>query len=524
MDDIIANLEPWQKKHLHDVADGMLNIYRTLVRMQFINDFDIVQGPHDMTHILPFCRKLKVDDSIIYLYSILPYVEGGGDFVGRGAMLDLRSKRAIKEARNPMYANSDEMPRPWMTALSSIANHDTALVYDARKHVIGMFCQDGFESTDRNLRDHTPSTSSQGDVDDKSRADVESHTEGGSMSDQWEDEESGGENSTNQGNPWDQMEARPAPKVLRDIVRWYEQLIELPGVGEYSGADWHPTITEPLYTKHGWPSSDFDGEAFLVDKAITCAETRVKRKRRDNKPVRDAVAELEEQLSVHKEEKESRRAQTCKYIIAKPRHFAEEWIARWELHQIEDTGRSLRQQLQAEKEKAENITVVGFEPSREQLILDDLKGSVQYNEGLVDNVKTQIAGAKDDNDQIAIANRTRLPGLEKKAKTLRKAYETYQKDNNVMPLVRPNYCDGPMDLREHLWYAIQTQRTMPGMIELSRHFLETVPKEATRAHMEAEHKYKSQSEDLKRAEEQMVQLKKQLLDQGYNGWPLEHCD
>lgn len=558
MDEIVSNLEPWQKTQLHEVADGMLEVYRTLARMQFIEEFDITQGPHDMSELLPFCRDLKVDDSIIYLYSILPYVEGGGDFVCRGAMLDLRKKRDIEEARNPMYANDDEAPRPWMTGLSSIANHDTALVYDARRHVIGMYCQEGFDSTDRNLHDRTPSISgdevvvdsdtedeeTQGTPDAADKSDkedndndtqmieIESHTEEDSASEQWEDEgsdegsdEESDEANLAEGNTWDEMEARPAPKVLRDIVRWYEQLIELPGDGEYSGTDWNPEVTKPLYIMHGWPRADFNGEAFLVEKARACAEASVRLSRQDDEKVRDEVAELEKQLSVHKDEKEFRRVRLCNNILANPgKHkFEDEWDARWQLHQIQETGKNLRQLLQAEKEKLEKTPMVDFKPTRQQLVLDNLKGGLRYDKWLVDNVKTQIAEAVGDEKTVK-ANRIRLPRLEKKALIMEKACGSYQKDENVTPLVRPNYCDGPMDLREHLWHAIQARKTLPEAIELSRQFLETVPMEAKRIKMEAEHGYTSQVKALEQSEEQVARLKKQLLDQGYTGWPLEHCD
>ncbi|KAH7369219.1 hypothetical protein B0T11DRAFT_278433 [Plectosphaerella cucumerina] len=63
-----------QKAQLHEVADGMLRVYRTLVRMQYLQESWIVEGPHDLTSALPTCARLRLDDSIIYLYSILPYV------------------------------------------------------------------------------------------------------------------------------------------------------------------------------------------------------------------------------------------------------------------------------------------------------------------------------------------------------------------------------------------------------------------------------------------------------------------
>lgn len=536
MDEIIEGLEPWQKRQLHEVADGMLLIYRTLARMKYIEDFDITQGPHDMSELLPYCRTLNVDDSIIYLYSILPYVEDGGDFVRRGAMLDLRVKPAIDEARNPMYADDDEAPRPWMTALSSISNHDTALVYDARKHVIGMFCQEGFDNTDRNLRDHTPATSSDEDMEETDEEDqdtpdatTESQVEGDNDDSQMtdvgeednasepsEDEESNGD------NPWDEMEARPAPKVLRDIVRWYENLDELPGVGERSGADWNPEITEPLYVKHRWPSSTFDGEAFLVAKARACAEASVKRSLQRNKRVGDELAGLEKQLEVHKNEKEIRQMRTYNIILANPKNPVEEWSYRWQVHLIEERSKDLRHRIQAEKDKFGNIGS-DSQPTKRQMVLDTLMGEITYNKWLVESVKTQITEAAND-DQKTRANRRLLPRLEKKARILDKAYETYQTDKGVAPLVRPNCFDGTVDLRGVLYEAVTNSKILTEAIELLQQFLKTLPEEVKNVRRDAEYRYEVQRKTLEQAEEQCAQTRKLLHEQGYTGWPMEHCN
>ncbi|KAL2210351.1 hypothetical protein CC79DRAFT_1365744 [Sarocladium strictum] len=538
MDEIIKCLEPWQKKQLHEVADGMLLIYRTLARMQYIEDFDITEGPHDMSELLPFCRSLNVDDSIIYLYSILPYVEDGGDFVNRGAMLDLRVKRDIEEARNPMFGDDDESPRPWMTGLSAISNHDTALVYDARKHVIGMYCQEGFDSTDRNLRDQTPASSIDEDMEetgedesegeDTPDATQESQKEGDNDDSQMtdvEEEDTPSEQSEDDegGNPWDEMEARPAHKVLRDIVRWYESLDELPGVGERSGADWDPEITEPLYVKHRWPSSTFDGEAFLVAKARACAEKSVKQNLQQNKRVRDELAELEKQLEVHKDEKELRRMRLCNRLLENPRHLEEEWGCRWEVQQIEERSKGLRMRIQAEKDKIENMTGFNSKPTKRQMVLDNLMGEIKYNKWLMESVKTQIAEAVDD-DQKTKANRRLLPRLEKKAQIFDKAYKTYQTDKNVAPLDRPNYFEDTVDLRGGLYDAITKKKILPEAIELLRQFLENVPTEVKYVRSSAEYRYEAQRKALQQAEEQYARSRKLLLEQGYTGWPMEYCD
>ena len=37
--------------------------------------------------------------------------------------------------------------------------------------------------------------------------------------------------------------------------------------GDLSCVEWDPDVVRPVYRKHGWPGSDFDGDAFRVDLA-----------------------------------------------------------------------------------------------------------------------------------------------------------------------------------------------------------------------------------------------------------------
>jgi len=153
----MKDLTPSQKAELHEVADGMLKVYQTLVRMRYLDASLIQEGPHNVDHLLPLYRSLGLDPSIIYLYSILPYVKpgddgGGGDFFQGGEFADFRDEEDVRQARDPFYSDAaEDAMRPWMTPLSTVGNHHTALIYDARKHCIGIFDQLNSGSGDHNL-------------------------------------------------------------------------------------------------------------------------------------------------------------------------------------------------------------------------------------------------------------------------------------------------------------------------------------------------------------------------------------
>ncbi|KAH7369132.1 hypothetical protein B0T11DRAFT_296675 [Plectosphaerella cucumerina] len=248
MEAIKASLSQNMVRRLHEVADGLLKVYQTLVRMQYLEDSWIDEGLHDVDALIPAYRRAGFTNSIIYLYSILPYVNDHGnsgiDMVFGGTFIDFRYGEDFEGVRNPMYANEGEdedFLRPWMTTLSGIGNDRPAMIYDARRHVIGIFRLVDSGSWDLNIG-----------VDD----------------DDWEypsDEEGSDDDELDQYNNWDEMDSRPAPAVLRDIALWYENLTVLPGGGELSGGGvWEPTFVKPLYIKHGWPH-DFKAMDFLVD-------------------------------------------------------------------------------------------------------------------------------------------------------------------------------------------------------------------------------------------------------------------
>jgi hypothetical protein len=292
----------------------MLRVYRTLVRMQYLEESWIVEGPHDLTSALPTCERLQLADSIIYLYSILPYVDHqcangrGADFFQRSVFVDFRAPDWVEGGRWPLSneeeENHDEFMPPWMTPLSAIGNHTTFLVYDAREHIIsirdegGQDCDDnigeGNEFRDLTEDEYRRLVEDAGSDDDVPLQFGDENWEG--SGDEYEDDS---ENIWDD-NLWADLYACRAPNVPRDIVKWYEELTKLPGGGEASSCAWFPEIIKPLYIKHGWPRVDFDGEAFLIDQAREDA-SRSAGYRHGVEPeqvtLRDQLADLESTLS-----------------------------------------------------------------------------------------------------------------------------------------------------------------------------------------------------------------------------------
>jgi len=109
----MKDLTPSQKAELHEVADGMLKVYQTLVRMRYLDASLIQEGPHNVDHLLPLYRSLGLDPSIIYLYSILPYVKpgddgGGGDFFQGGEFADFRDGPVLQRCGGGCDAAVDD--------------------------------------------------------------------------------------------------------------------------------------------------------------------------------------------------------------------------------------------------------------------------------------------------------------------------------------------------------------------------------------------------------------------------------
>lgn len=309
------DVEPWEKARLQEVADGMLKIYRTMARMRYLDPEWIEEGPHDISDKIDLYRGDDLEDTLIYLYSILPYVEAYGaaslDFFERGEFEDNRQG----SRRDPSYSDeANDYLRPWMTALSAMGNEATWLVYSAKHHCIwvrDMYCcggaagpevsdpgdpenwvpsdgeededeegdddedeeaGDGSEGSQGGGEEEAGDDGSQGEVDDEEVGNEEDDCEeynNAEENDEEENDEDDDEGNGDDDYAYQLSDARPAPKLLNDIDRWYQSLKTLPGYGEHSEGIWTSTrdVVRALYTKHGWPSADFDGDGFLTDMA-----------------------------------------------------------------------------------------------------------------------------------------------------------------------------------------------------------------------------------------------------------------
>ncbi|KAH6690703.1 hypothetical protein F5X68DRAFT_203549 [Plectosphaerella plurivora] len=313
MEAITSSLTPAEKAKLHEVADGLLNVYRTLARMTHLESSWIKEGPHDMTSLLPECKEMGLDASIIYLYSIVPYVYHPGEwFFFQGGYFMYMD---VEGSRDPFFMENDkEMLRPWMTPLSRMGNHSTVLIYDAKRHVIGMFSQENIgDSTDHNYNDDVAD-----DSDDAFDGDVFNY---------------------------EKMAARPAPDVLRDMARWFEDFTETPGEGGW-GSDEEDTIL--LYRKHGWPGPDFDGDAFCVDQIRAAAAGKAMYHAEE--PLRQV-----EKFQMWLGHAETGRLDKARKAILESDNTDDEWLGRWELWLEVHDRQELELELAEAKETAERL-------------------------------------------------------------------------------------------------------------------------------------------------------------------------
>ncbi|EME77222.1 uncharacterized protein MYCFIDRAFT_42112, partial [Pseudocercospora fijiensis CIRAD86] len=236
-----SELPPTTRAKVHRVADLMLEIYRTLVDMQYLEPEAIRKGPHKIN--ITLSREQDVDDSVIYLWQIRPYLDlayaEASGFIFGGTFVDFRDEGDILRSRDPMYAieydnqegcglecelddNGElNLPymRPTMTTLTNLGNHECVMVYDVKT-----------DRCDPALK-YVPV----------------------------------GPKFNNNRNDFTHEPSRPAAEVLKDIAKWYRDQSEIPGGdADYGISEWDYDVLKTLYAKHGWPN-DFDANAFKID-------------------------------------------------------------------------------------------------------------------------------------------------------------------------------------------------------------------------------------------------------------------
>lgn len=143
------SLSVQQKERLHEVVDKLLNIYRTLVDMRYIHESALIRGPHALSdESLTTYAKLGLDPAIIYLYSIMPYIDeleikGPKIFQG-SAVFNPTNIRDVEQGRDPCYKcpkggfedEEGQYMYPWYTPLSKSDLQSPIIVYDAKEHRI----------------------------------------------------------------------------------------------------------------------------------------------------------------------------------------------------------------------------------------------------------------------------------------------------------------------------------------------------------------------------------------------------
>jgi hypothetical protein len=432
---IMDGLNSAKKAQLHEIADLMLEIYRTLARMQYLDPSWIREGPHNVDALLPLYHSLGLDPSITYLYSILAYVDTAGaavvDFFQGGMFADFRKKNDVEQGRDPFYEQSGEESnlRPWMTPLSLLGNHRSVIIYDARKHRIGILDQESCGSTDHNLYEGWTAVQETGeDEDDACRDEKKGEDEDDEEKmeeneeevdyDEEEDEDDNDdkeEDSDGFEGPYDEMDSRPAGNVLRDIVRWYHELIEIPGGGEASGSEWNDEIVKPLYLKHGWPNANFDGHAFLVDQARAAAAAEAKYS--SEEPIRK-VSAYEGWL----EEPDSPAMRQRKDRLAAPETIEEEWSTRWELWWTEMMRQRNLIGLQKAR-KARDFACPGGQCQKpEELPLWEM-GQLQQD---LWSRQRSLEALQKEADEMEAGERETVPGIEFKLRHAEKQVLVYR--------------------------------------------------------------------------------------------------
>lgn len=323
------NLKPKQKVRLDRVAKLLLDIYNTLVRMQYLDAEWVIPGPHNVDHLIPMYRRYDLEDSIIYLYSRFPYIESADSeltFFGGSYFVDFRIEWDVAQGRKAIpFDEDDEILKPWMTMRSKVREReDIAIVYSAREDCIwmGNFMEEGSMdpyfngNRDDGGQERQDSLADSEDEDDGDQDGENDHDS--------EDEDSDEESEAD--DRYSVIDSRRAADALRNIAKRFANFNEDPSIGDIPNDGWQLELAKSLYIKHGWPGDDFDGAAFQIDRVRAWAIHDAKETA--NQPI------IKVQMLRYGLEKETpeyfERLETG---VANADAVDEEWQARWWMKQ-----------------------------------------------------------------------------------------------------------------------------------------------------------------------------------------------
>ncbi|OJZ88624.1 hypothetical protein ASPFODRAFT_205739 [Aspergillus luchuensis CBS 106.47] len=286
--------------------------------MRYLDPKTIQTGPHEISKMRPVYEKHGLDPAIIYLYSILPYVDSqiaNTSLFDGSSFMDFRDESCVEDGRDPLCPGPSEEDgdgpymRPWMTALSQMGSHTSVIICDARKHRIW-------------ISDPVKNCSC-----DPALYDVPNEAP-----------------KSEKGTNFEHLPSRPAGDVLRDIIRWYRELKVLPGGSNDSCIKWDAgrLDVKGLYRMHGWPGN-FDGDAFQVDQLRALGLASV------GKYTNQILLQLKRcMISVEESDRKIARLQKS---LAAAKSKDEEWMFRMELWKAERSFRRNKKDLLEEERK-----------------------------------------------------------------------------------------------------------------------------------------------------------------------------
>ncbi|KAK4462890.1 hypothetical protein QBC42DRAFT_325907 [Cladorrhinum samala] len=473
MEEITSALSSAQKAQLHQVADGLLEIYQTLVRMAYLDASWIARPPYQDvdSRLVPMWKSFKLDPAVIYLYSILPYVENSGDlgldFFQGGQFADFRCQRDVAANRNPFYFPEEDSMPPTMTALSTMGNHEGVILYDSKRHRIGLFDQMGDWNNDYVVSEER-----------RKRRDSGSGRE---QPKRYEDDADEGEYGELM------KDGRDAGEVLRDMKKWYLELRETPGGGELTGNDWLKELVKPLYEKHGWPREDFDQDAFLADLVRARALRKVKYFAEE--PLRKVECYKGWLAMPSYEDKEFEKLRAK---IGEAKTVQEEWVARWGLYSKERNKRSNEKDLERAEEQVKAECPGGKCWKDEDLPVMELKHvateyfyaqrRVRDREARLTAMKAHQAVPK----QMLRQMEMQLGQAERQLAVVRKAYEACKAEvERLHPELSLSFLRVlgrfGVDVKSTLQRDIDTINDMESQAKELQEWLAQVPDEATEA-------------------------------------------
>lgn len=423
-----SSLSAEQKERLHEVADLLLQIYQTLIEMRHIHPEALRKGPHTFSEeILTIYEECKIAPSIIYLYSIMPYIErriiDSQRFFDGSYFFDPFDEDNVRQRRDPRSLRPEggfdhengEYMYPWYTPLSSGSN---VMIYDAERHLVWIvnhsrntldpvYCKTGYGKPGKSIEsikveddyggsDNTDDQNQEGglrseeDISGGSRkfwsdengpvgmpevealetglAEVMNNDEGFVQVEKFNEQDryqAALDVPTNK-NSLEAVRNRPAGDVLRDIDRWHRELRVLPGrPTDDRWEDFKFKSLESMYENNGWPDA-FDGDAFEVDYARAIAVPCA------HGTARLPLAEVRcysYALETNKFDEEIEKFQSR---IAKTRNREHEWKYRIRLHDLEQRISEQYWSLGWAKQRAERDCPGGVAQRDEDLPLWEL--------------------------------------------------------------------------------------------------------------------------------------------------------